>query len=509
MTALQPNKWILHLGINDNGGSAGFQSNMQSIIDALVDDYGATGSNIYLAVPSYRTNWQPYINNLISINSLSAGPDFNTFYTNNTSPTLYVGVHPNVAGHVEMGRLWGISIISPKNFSAVQSSANINLTWDDLSIIEPSISGYKIYYGTNPASLSTVVDVGDVTSHSITSGLSAGQTYYFAIRGYDDDAFSLNHTARSGVESVAYTTPDVTAPVISNISASPTDTSVVITFDTDEASDTQVEYGTTVSYGSTTTLDTSMVTSHSDSISGLTASTTYHYRIITTDASNNTRTSSDQTFTTDATPDVTAPVISNISASPSLTSATITFDTDEASDTQIEYGTSISYGSSTTLDASLVTSHSVALLGLSPSTIYHYRIITADASSNTQTSSDQTFTTDADTTPGPDSESSSPTYSSYSKTSRNIRNTKNTNTQTISIFTRNLRVSDSGEDVRRLQDFLIKKKLLLIDKSTGYFGPLTFKALVNYQKSAGITPTSGFFGPITRGVVSEVLKTMK
>lgn len=210
MNALQPNKWILHLGINDNGGSAGFQSNMQSIIDALVDDYGATGSNIYLAVPSYRTNWQPYINNLISINSLSAGPDFNTFYTNNTSPTLYVGVHPNVAGHVEMGRLWGISIISPKNFSAVQSSANINLTWDDLSIIEPSISGYKIYYGTDPASLSTIIDVGDVTSHSITSGLTPGQTYYFAIRGYDDDAFSLNHTARSGVESVAYTTPDVT-----------------------------------------------------------------------------------------------------------------------------------------------------------------------------------------------------------------------------------------------------------------------------------------------------------
>lgn len=613
INALAPNKWLVHLGINDLGGSAGFQSNMQTLMETLINTYGADSSNIYLAVPSARNNWQPYINNLISINSLSTGPDFKTFYTG-TGLSMVVGLHPNVTGHQNMGRLWGISVIYPKNFSATQFSSDVQLTWDDLSTVESSIAGYKIYYGTDPASLSTIVDVGDVTSHSITSGLTPGQTYYFAIRGYDDDASSLNYTARSGIESLLYTTPDVTDPVISNIVSSPSDTSVTITFDTDEASDTQIEYGTTVSYGSTTTLDATLVTSHSALISSLSPNTTYHYRIITADASNNTTTSSDQTFTTDSTPDTTPPVrssgapsgaqasgttsvnmtlttdenatckygtssgvayasiastfsttgstshsqtigslsdgnsytyyvrcqdsstnanttdysisfsvsspsdttpptISNISASPSLTSAVITFDTDEASDTQIEYGTTTSYGSTTTLDATLVTSHSASVTGLSPSTIYHYRIITTDASNNTQTSSDQTFTTDSDTTPGPDLGSSNTTYSSYSKTSKNGRNTKNQNTNQVinqnSVFTRNLQKNDSGEDVRRLQDFLIKKKLLLIDKSTGYFGPLTFKALVNYQKSAGITPTSGFFGPITRGVVSEVLKTMK
>src|SRR4029079_6711559 len=34
IAALQPNKWLIHLGTNDGtGGSAGFQTDMQSIVD--------------------------------------------------------------------------------------------------------------------------------------------------------------------------------------------------------------------------------------------------------------------------------------------------------------------------------------------------------------------------------------------------------------------------------------------------------------------------------------------
>jgi hypothetical protein len=94
--------------------------------------------------------------------------------------------------------------------------------------------------------------------------------------------------------------------------------------------------------------------------------------------------------------DTTAPTISGV-ASSSLTpsGATVTWTTNEAADSQVEYGTTTSYGSSTTLDTSLVTSHSVALSGLSASTTYHYRVKSKDASSNLATGTDNTFTTSA------------------------------------------------------------------------------------------------------------------
>jgi len=99
--------------------------------------------------------------------------------------------------------------------------------------------------------------------------------------------------------SVTYTSPDTTPPAISAIlSSSITSTSASISWTTDEVSDTQIEYGTTTSYGSSSTVNTNLVTSHSQSLSGLTASTVYHYRVKSRDASGNPANSGEYTFTT-------------------------------------------------------------------------------------------------------------------------------------------------------------------------------------------------------------------
>jgi hypothetical protein len=92
---------------------------------------------------------------------------------------------------------------------------------------------------------------------------------------------------------------DKTPPVISEISSSDiTQTSAVITWTTDEPATSQVEYGLTASYGATTPLDSTLVTSHSVSMSGLAAGTTYHYRVKSEDASDNEALSEDNAFTT-------------------------------------------------------------------------------------------------------------------------------------------------------------------------------------------------------------------
>lgn len=92
--------------------------------------------------------------------------------------------------------------------------------------------------------------------------------------------------------------PDTTPPVISNEQAtSITATTAVIAWNTDEVSNSVVEYGLTTSYGSTAT-DNAMVTSHSVTLTNLAANTVYHYRVKSTDGSGNTATSGDHTFQT-------------------------------------------------------------------------------------------------------------------------------------------------------------------------------------------------------------------
>jgi hypothetical protein len=88
------------------------------------------------------------------------------------------------------------------------------------------------------------------------------------------------------------------------------------------------------------------------------------------------------------------PTISSISSTATnLTIATTTWTTDKAATSQIEYGLTTAYGATTTLDATLVTSHSVVLSGLAANTRYHYRIRTTDGQGNLATSTDQTFIT--------------------------------------------------------------------------------------------------------------------
>jgi hypothetical protein len=98
----------------------------------------------------------------------------------------------------------------------------------------------------------------------------------------------------------APSSPSGTTLTISNVRASGIATSgATISWTTSTVGTAQVEYGTTTSYGSMTTLDPNLVTSHAQSLSGLNASTTYHYRVHSKDANNNNDvTSGDNTFTT-------------------------------------------------------------------------------------------------------------------------------------------------------------------------------------------------------------------
>jgi hypothetical protein len=100
-------------------------------------------------------------------------------------------------------------------------------------------------------------------------------------------------------------------------------------------------------------------------------------------------------------PDTDPPVISNVQASAITASgATITWTTDEASNSAVEYGLTTSYGSSASNTAN-VSNHSIALSGLSANTLYHYRVKSTDSAGNTATSVDHSFQTGGSTNYAP------------------------------------------------------------------------------------------------------------
>ena len=78
-------------------------------------------------------------------------------------------------------------------------------------------------------------------------------------------------------------------------------------------------------------------------------------------------------------------------------------------------------------------------------------------------------------------------------------------------FLRNLSLSSQGDDVKNLQIFLIKKNEGLAAQALGkngathYFGSLTKNALIEYQRKNNISPTSGYFGPITRDKINSYI----
>ncbi|MEK7133545.1 MAG: fibronectin type III domain-containing protein [Patescibacteria group bacterium] len=194
------------------------------------------------------------------------------------------------------------------------------------------------------------------------------------------------------------TTPDTIAPTLSGISATNLTTSgATIVWTTNENSTSQVEYGTTTAYGATTTLDASLVTSHSVALTGLASSTLYHFRVLSKDAANNLATSGDTTFTTASPADTTAPIISGTSVSAiASTSATVSWTTNEAANSKVYYATTspVDLGSALSVsNGTLVTSHSLGLTGLTASTTYYYVLESKDAANNTATTSTASFVT--------------------------------------------------------------------------------------------------------------------
>lgn len=160
---------------------------------------------------------------------------------------------------------------------------------DDLATV--STVEYQIDTTTG-SWMSCTADDGTFDEASETFTCTAGTAlsdgaHIFYVRATD----SGGNTTSSGSEASDGFTIDTTSPIASSVSlVTKTNTSFTISWTTSEATSTQIEYGITDSYGSTTTESdtTTRVTAHTDTVSNLSACTIYSYRVVSRDAVENT-----------------------------------------------------------------------------------------------------------------------------------------------------------------------------------------------------------------------------
>ena len=185
---------------------------------------------------------------------------------------------------------------------------------------------------------------------------------------------------------------------------------------------------------------------------------TYYWYVQTIDTSlSKSSWSSRQSFIVAIT-DIIAPIITSVTSS-SITSstATISWITNEFSNSTVNYGTTTSLGSETH-SVSSVKSHSIGLSSLTASTLYYYKVSSCDSSGNCNTSSRYSFTTsDASTTNNNDDNPSG--------------NSPNTNSTPEVMWTETYPVSEEEFTAGYNQELSVKNRLQInISNETHYVG---------------------------------------
>jgi hypothetical protein len=188
---------------------------------------------------------------------------------------------------------WG-SVYFSKYWGAVGIDQRVNGTRTYSQVaFAPSVGvWYTLKAVVSGSQAQVYVDGVLKTTWTLPNGTTTGKI------GLSNDR---SHTHFDDVQ-VLSATADSTLPVISAVAAGSINSiGATITWTTNEASDSQADYGTTTSYGSTmSSASLTTVTSHSVVLSGLAASTLYHYRVKSKDIAGNLTTSADYTFTTAA-----------------------------------------------------------------------------------------------------------------------------------------------------------------------------------------------------------------
>jgi hypothetical protein len=275
----------------------------------------------------------------------------------------------------------------PLTNNGSQQNISVNFTSSEY----PIIIVFYILNGTN----GTVSTQGPITINS-----SNDLPWPFIIPALPDGNYTIwlnstdiaNNTNKTFLGNLSVFSGDVTPPIISSVTTiGITNQTANATWNTDELANSSINFGTNTSLGFTIVTAT-LTTNHNLIIPGLANNTIHYYNVTSCDSNGNCASSGIYNFTTLQNNDTLAPVITNINATTTNQTGTITFNTDEPSNTTITYGTTPGLGSNIS-NGTLTQNHNTTIPGLQNNTLYYYNITTCDGSGNCITTGVFNFTT--------------------------------------------------------------------------------------------------------------------
>jgi phosphodiesterase/alkaline phosphatase D-like protein len=279
------------------------------------------------------------------------------------------------------------------SFAALNGTVNANNFTTTVTFEYGTTTSYG---STVTADQSPVIGTDNTAVSKTITGLLPNTTYHYRVKAqgfgtsFGQDMTFTTGSGPSATTNAASSVGSTTATLNGTVNAN--NLSTTVTF----------EYGLNTSYGKLVTADQSPVTGSTNTavskgLTSLVPNTTYHYRVVASNA-NDTVHGADMTFTTGSSAPTAA---TNAATAVSTTGATLNGTVNANSDSTtvtFEYGLDTSYGSTVTAAQSPVTGNSntavsAVLTGLTSNTTYHYRVV-AQNSSGTTYGADMTFFTD-------------------------------------------------------------------------------------------------------------------
>ena len=269
-----------------------------------------------------------------------------------------------------------------------------------VSWVSSRISTSSIRFGASEGDLSrSQIDPVAKTSHSITVvGLNPGTKYYYQVQSLDEYRDYSSESAYSSTYSFStLTAPSIANVTVSNITLTNTD----VSWETSTPANMVLNYGTSVSYGDAISeASGSYTTNHSVTLSNLTHTTKYHFKISGADIDGNILSSDDYVFDT-----LPMPTISSLQYQPDFSGPApvmvITWLTNVPTTSSVKYAP-VSASDVISFEenqSELVVQHKVSLSNLKDNTDYRLTVSGTDQFGNTVTSSEQIFKTNMDTRP--------------------------------------------------------------------------------------------------------------
>lgn len=501
-----------------------------------------------------RNNTYPYIDGVIDLATITT--DSNSYWLPNmTTDGIHQSSAANIAQAAALDTVWPYSYDNTPPTITNVTSNKANGSYGAGEVIDIDLTFSEPV--TSTGSITVTLETGTVDracAFSITSSTTGTCNYTVqpgdtssdltvssvaGTIGDEVDNVMVDFTPATNLADNKALVIDTTAPNISSVSVTTGTTTASITWTTDESASSIVDYGLSASYSSSTVeTDTSpRVSSHSVSISGLSACTSYHYSIRSKDAALNTGSSTNNIFVTTNCPPtiVTSPATLVYRVSVNL-SGNITSNNDSVSTERgFVYGLTTSYGATSTESGVFgIGEYTTQIIGFTCGKTYHYRAFATNLG-GTNYGADTVFNTmncvsgSRVLTPVvevPVSNLSTPltgtatstlatTPISFENSAGNLASTSASNSFSTStpvyIFTKDLKFGFVGQDVKQLQAFLnthgfpvTKTGVGSSGKESTYFGPATKTALIKFQKAYSIVPAVGYFGPITREIVNKI-----